>query len=92
MLTYQEAQEAFNEASTMSADDFLRLIADYMPQDIVDKLMQDIIMARVMHSGAESREEVLMTLLMNADALTQDTAVFMTGFQVGWILATRALT
>jgi hypothetical protein len=41
MLTYEEVQDALRRIMDQSAEDFERVVADYIPQHCVDQLMME---------------------------------------------------
>lgn len=80
MLTWDEVKQAVDQAMACNPEEFCMLVADYMPQNIIDELLED-------HINTQLREtEGNIT----AVALTDNTANFMAGVQVGWFIAKRA--
>lgn len=77
MLTWDEVKEAFEEATDLSPDDFEKVVANYVPQTIIPKMLSEVI-------------EDFETAVDDPDQVAQMAGIFMTGFHFGWILAMRA--
>ena len=73
MLTYEEAIAACAEAGKMTAPDFMKLIADYIPQDVIDDLNTD--MVKISMENGNSMETA-----------AHEAAMFNVGFHYGWVL------
>lgn len=78
MLTWEETREALGSAMVTSPDEFVRQLADYMPQGVIDNLMKSMYNARMSEHENEERAE-------------QETIAFMVGFHLAWILALKVL-
>jgi hypothetical protein len=74
MLTYEEVQDALRRIMDQSAEDFERVVADYIPQHCVDQLMMEWL-ERHVRNGIPTFVAV------------EYTTNFMCGMQLGWMLA-----
>jgi len=78
MLNWQEVKEALAEAMEIGPNEFEKQIADTMPQDVFNHLI----------------DEYVEAVLRKFPSIPFDTACTiasfgMTGFQMGWMLAMR---
>lgn len=79
MLTHQEVHEACNAAMRQDPDDFEKMVADFMPQTVIPKLMMEVTEARMETHGS-------------LEMASSEAANFMMGLHVGWWLAVLATT
>lgn len=79
MLTWEEVKAALKTATSMHPEEFARLSADYMPQTIIDQLIHESMAAR-------------MSIGRTYDEACMDIGSMMTGFQLGWIVAMKAVS
>jgi hypothetical protein len=78
MFTWEEVAEIVKEAMTSPPDKLMRTVADYIPQNAMTQLMDDIYDHSVERTGDQEIAHVM-------------TAQFMMGFHVAWHIATRAM-
>ena len=77
MLTFAEAQAACDAAQTMTADEFEKYLASFLPQTVWDQLAQEIV-------------DMALNKGKNIDEAAHDGAMFNLGFHFGWVLCEHA--
>lgn len=77
-LTWDEAKVALHEAFLIEPEDFVRKIADSIPQTVIDDLMTELVLNYAKHE--DDPEDAVKAAVHT-----------MIGFQLGWFLALRTV-